>query len=145
MKTLPPDIIHHRSQFERVSYRLRTWLLFLAGIIVFVSLVLALRVFVYIFDLAVNPDHAQQLIDQWAAVFLNQTGGSDPIVPVLAAPSRWFAVFTLGVLAFIVTRIPLLLLQMGTQIILACTYERRVIRQTREATSEAKPGQVDYD
>lgn len=145
MKTLPPDIIHHRNQYERVSYRLRTWLLFLAAIIVFVSLILALRVFSYIFDLAVNPDHAQQLVDEWAAVFLNQTGGSDPIVPVLAAPSRWFAVFTLGVLAFIVTRIPLLLLQMGTQIILACTSERRVIRQTREATNEAKQGQVDYD
>ncbi len=145
MKTLPPDIIHHRNQFERVNYRLRTWLLILAGVIVFVSLVLAVRVFSYIFDLAVNPDHAQQLIDQWAAVFLNQTDGTDPIVPVLAAPSRWFAVFTLGVLAFIVTRIPLLLLQMGTQIILACTQERRVVRQTREVTSETKQGQVDYD
>lgn len=145
MKPLPPDIIHHRNQFERVSYRLRTWLLLLGGVIVFVSLVLALRVFSYIFDLAVNPDHAQQLVDQWARVFLNQTGGTDPVVPVLAAPSRWFAVFTLGILAFIVTRIPLLLLQMGTQIILACTYERRIIRQTREVNSEARQSQVDYD
>lgn len=146
MKTLPRDIVRYRNQFEHLSYRLRTWLLILASVIVFVSLILALRVFSYIFDLAINPGHAQELVDQWAAVFLSRTGETDPVVPVLAAPSRWFAVFALAVIAFIVTRIPLLLLQMGTQIILACTQDRRTVRQIlREAISEAKQDKVDYD
>lgn len=139
MKTLPANIIHQRHQFERLSYRLRTGLLILAGFIVLVSLVLALIVFSYIFNLAIHPEQAQVLVNRWSEVFLSRTDSTNPVLAVLASPARWFAVFTLGVLAYILTRIPLLLLQMGTQIILACNDERRMMQNVlREVLDEIK-------
>jgi len=138
MKIFPPNIIHHRNQFEHLSYRLRTGLLILAGFVVLISLVLALVVFSYIFNVATHPEQAQELVDQWAAVF-NGSDNPNPVLPVLASPARWFAVFTLGVLAFIVTRIPLLLLQMGIQLFIACNDERRIVQEMlREVMSEMR-------
>jgi len=138
MKTSPPNLIYNRNRFEHLSYRLRTGLLVLAGFVVLISLVLALVVFSYIFNVATHPEQAQELVDQWAAVF-NGSDNPNPILPVLASPARWFAVFTLGILAFIVTRIPLLLLQMGIQLFIACNDERRAVQEIlREVLSEIK-------
>ncbi len=138
MKTLPPHTIHRRNQFERLSYRLRAGMLILAGSVILISLVLALVVFSYIFQVATHPEQAQELVDQWAEVF-NRSDDPNPVFPVLASPARWFAVFALGILAFIVTRIPLLLLQMGVQLFVACNDQRRVVQDMmREVLSEIK-------
>jgi len=138
MKTFPPNSIHYRNRFEHLSYRLRTGLLILAGFVILASLLLALVVFSYIFNMATHPEKAQVLVDQWAAVF-NGSDNPNPVLPVLASPARWFAVFTLGILAFIVTRIPLLLLQMGIQLFIACNNERRVAQDMlREVLTEIR-------
>lgn len=138
MKTLPTNTIHRRNQFEHLSYRLRTGLLILSGFVILISLALALIVFSYILNLATHPAQAQELIDQWAEVF-NRSDDPNPVFPVLASPARWFAVFTLGILAFILTRIPLLLLQMGVQLFAACNDQRRVVQDVlQEVLSEIK-------
>lgn len=126
MKSLRPTILRHRH--EQLSYRLRTWLLALSGFIILVSLIMAVVLFGYIFNLALNPEVAEELIDRWSQVFLNNSAAGLLNLPTLAGPARWFAVFTLGILAFILTRIPLLLLQMGTQIFMASTHEQRMIQ-----------------
>lgn len=128
MKPLRPTPVRDRHRFEHLSYRLRTWLLALAGIVILMSLMLAVVVFGYILNLATHPEAARELIDQWAQVFLDRSGAAILNLPTLAGPARWFAVFTLGILAFLLTRIPLLLMQMGTQMFMASTYERRLIQ-----------------
>jgi len=128
MKPLRPNPVRDRHRFEHLSYRLRTWLLALAGIVILISLVLAVIVFGYILNLATHPDAARELIDQWAQVFLDRSEAAILNLPTLAGPARWFAVFTLGILAFLLTRMPLLLMQMGTQMFMASTYERRLIQ-----------------
>lgn len=132
MKPLRPTPARDRHRFEHLSYRLRTWLLALAGIVILLSLVLAVVIFGYILNLATQPEAARELIDQWAQVFLDRSGAAILNLPTLAGPARWFAVFTLGILAFLLTRIPLLLMQMGTQMFMASTYERRLITETRQ-------------
>lgn len=125
MKPLRPTSVRDRHRFEHLSYRLRTWMLTLAGLVILISLVLAAVVFGYILNLAIHPEAARELIDQWAQVFVDRSGASILNLPTLAGPARWFAVFTLGILAFLLTRIPLLLLQMGTQMFMASTYEQQ--------------------
>ncbi len=131
MKTSSRNTIHRRNRFEHLNYRLKTGLLILSSLIILVSLGLALSVFSYIFSLATHPQQAQVLVDQWAQVF-NRTDSPNPVLPILASPARWFAVFTLGILGFFVTRIPFLLLQMGIQLFAACHNEpptREVLRE----------------
>lgn len=138
MKTYRPDL-SQRHRFEQLSYRLRTWLLALSGLVILVSLILAVVVFSYIFNLATQPEEARILVDQWSQVFTANSGSPLFNLPTLAGPARWFAVFTLGVLAYLLTRIPLLMLQMGTHLLSACTYERRSMQEVlREVLTEAK-------
>lgn len=138
MKTFRPDLFH-RNRFEHLSYRLRTWLLALSGLVILVSLILAVVVFSYIFNLATHPEDARVLIDQWSQVFTANSGAPLLNLPTLAGPARWFSVFTLGVLAYLLTRIPLLLLQMGTHLLAACTYERRSLQEVlREVLTETR-------
>lgn len=136
MKILPRNT-HHRNRFEHLNYRLRTGLLILSSLIILVSLMLAFSIFNYIFSLATHPQQAQALVDQWAQVF-NRTDDPNPVLPILASPARWFAVFTLGILGFFVTRIPFLLLQMGIQLFAACHHEPSTKEVMRELLSEIK-------
>jgi hypothetical protein len=126
MKSFRSNTPRQSRRLEHLSYRLRIWLLVLAGIVIGVSLLLAVVLFGYILNLALNPEVARELIDRWSQVFLERSGAGILNLPTLAGPARWFAVFTLGILAFLLTRIPLLLMQMGTQMLIASTDERRL-------------------
>jgi hypothetical protein len=123
------DFRRDRKQFNRLNYRLRTLLLCLSALLIVISIVLAMMIFIYVLNIATNPLNAKALVDQWSAIFLD-----NPATPSNAAPSpfngpaRWLAVITLIVLVFLLIRIPLLMLQMGTQLMMSCQEDNRQLR-----------------
>jgi hypothetical protein len=121
---------NHRDRmgFNQFNYRLKTALLVLAAFIVLVSIVLAIIIFRYVLDLAINPLHAKSLIDQWASIFIDNPTVSNGQTSPFDGPSRWFAIVTLIALAYLLIRIPLLMLQMGTQLLIACQEDSRNLR-----------------
>jgi hypothetical protein len=123
-----PDKSRDRMRFHHFNYRLKTALLVLAAAIVLVSIVLAIIIFRYVLDLAVNPLHAKTLIDQWALMFIDRPNASSEQVSPFDGPSRWFAIVTLIALAYLLVRIPLLMLQMGTQLLISCQEDSRNLR-----------------
>jgi H+/Cl- antiporter ClcA len=117
-----------RMRFNHLNYRLKTALLLLAAAIVLVSIVLAIIIFRYVLDLAVNPLNAKTLIDQWASIFIDNPSVAQGQTSPFNGPSRWFAIVTLIALAYLLIRIPLLMLQMGTQLLIACQEDSRNLR-----------------
>lgn len=134
-----------RRRFERLNDNLRTALLILAGLIILSSVVMAWMIFSYIFDLATHPLKAKELLDQWAGLFVERTESRIPFLPTFEAPGQMLAVVTLGVLAFLLTRMPLLFLQMGTQILSACQDDRRLQKVLRDPSRPNSTTYRDYD
>jgi hypothetical protein len=122
------DIRRDRIQFSRLNYRLRTLLLGLSALLILVSVLLAVLIFSYVFDIATHPLNAKNLIDQWAAIFLEQPSRASSATSAFDGPARWFAVVTLVILAYLLIRIPLLMLQMGTQLLISCQEDNRELR-----------------
>jgi L-asparagine transporter-like permease len=122
------DIRRDRKRFSRLNYRLRTLLLGLSVLLIFVSVLLAVIIFSYVFDIATHPLNARTLIDQWASMFMEQTSQASSKSSPFDGPARWFAVVTLIVLAYLLIRIPLLMLQMGTQLLVSCQEDNRELR-----------------
>jgi hypothetical protein len=118
-------ISRDRNRFSRLNYRLRTLLLGLSMLLILVSVLLAVIIFGYVFDIATHPLHAKTLIDEWSLMFTTQTARSSS---PFDGPARWFAVVTLVVLAYLLIRIPLLMLQMGTQLLISCQEDNRELR-----------------
>jgi uncharacterized membrane protein len=140
------DIRRDRRQFTRLNYRLRTLLLGLSGLLILVSIVLAIMIFSYVFDIATHPLNAKALVDQWAAMFLETSIQSSPSKAASGfdGPARWFAVITLIALAYLLIRIPLLMLQMGTQLLISCQEDNRSMRDfVRETLEEIKQSNDD--
>jgi hypothetical protein len=134
------DISRDRKRFSRLNYRLRTLLLGLSVLLIFISVLLAVLIFGYVFDIATHPLNAKNLIDQWAAMFLAQTSRSSSGASPFDGPARWFAVVTLIVLAYLLIRIPLLMLQMGTQLLVSCQEDNRELRSfVRQVLQELSP------
>lgn len=140
-----PDIRRDRIQFNRLNYRIRTLLLCLSALLILVSVLLAVIIFSYVFNIATHPLSAKSLIDQWASLFMEQPSrasiGSSPF----DGPARWFAVVTLIILAYLLIRIPLLMLQMGTQLMVSCQEDNRELRSfVRQVLQEVRyPSKTD--
>jgi uncharacterized membrane protein len=135
------DIRRDRRQFTRLNYRLKTILLSLSGLLILVSIVLAVIIFSYVFDIATHPLHAKELVDQWATMFLDSTNTNLPskASSPFDGPARWFAIVTLIVLAYLLIRIPLLMLQMGTQLMISCQEDNQSLRSfVRQVMYELK-------
>jgi hypothetical protein len=122
------DIRRDRKQFSRLNYRLRTLLLGLSALLILVSVLLAIIIFSFVFDIAIHPLNAKNLIDQWAVMFLEQPARTSSAASPFDGPARWFAIVTLIVLAYLLIRIPLLMLQMGTQLLVSCQEDNRELR-----------------
>jgi hypothetical protein len=122
------DFRRDRKQFNRLNYRLRTLLLCLSALLIVISIVLAIVIFIYVLNIATNPLNAKMLVDQWSTIFLdNPATPTTPSSP-FNGPARWLAVITLIVLVFLLIRIPLLMLQMGTQLMMSCQEDNRQLR-----------------
>jgi hypothetical protein len=122
------DIRRDRKQFSRLNYRIRTLLLGLSALLILVSVVLAVIIFSFVFDIAIHPLNAKHLIDQWAVMFLEQPSRTSSSASPFDGPAHWFAIVTLIVLAYLLIRIPLLMLQMGTQLLVSCQEDNRELR-----------------
>ncbi|NJM76894.1 MAG: hypothetical protein HC852_15275 [Acaryochloridaceae cyanobacterium RU_4_10] len=135
------NIRRDRRQFTQLNYRLKTLLLGLSVLLILVSVILAVLIFSYVFDIATHPAHAKDLVDQWATMFLESSNTSQPSKTSSAfdGPARWFAVITLIVLSYLLIRIPLLMLQMGTQLMISCQEDNQSLRSfVREVMYELK-------
>jgi hypothetical protein len=135
------DIRRDRRQFARFNYRLRLFLLGLSTVLIVLSIVLAIMIFSYVFNIATQPLTAKALVDQWAAIFLETSAQSAPsrITSGMDGPARWLAVITLITLAYLLIRIPLLMLQMGTQLLISCQEDNRSLREfVRQLLAEIK-------
>jgi hypothetical protein len=135
------DIRRDRRQFTRLSYRLKTILLSLSALLILVSIILAVIIFSYVFDIATHPLHAKELVDQWSTMFLDSTNTRLPskASSPFDGPARWFAIMTLIVLAYLLIRIPLLMLQMGTQLMISCQEDSQNLRSfVRQVMYELK-------
>jgi L-asparagine transporter-like permease len=123
------DFRRDRKQFNRLNYRLRTLLLCLSALLIVISIVLAIMIFIYVLNIATNPLNAKVLVDQWSTIFLdNPATPSNANPSPFNGPARWLAVITLIVLVFLLIRIPLLMLQMGTQLMMSCQEDNRQLR-----------------
>jgi hypothetical protein len=129
LRDRPRTDLPARRRFERLNDNLRTGLMILASFVILASLIMAWIVFSYIFQLAIDPGRTRELVDQWAGLFSEKNENLIPFLPAFTAPARWFAIATLGILAYLLTRIPLLLLQMGLQILKSCQDERRIMQE----------------
>jgi hypothetical protein len=123
------DFRRDRKQFNRLNYRLRTLLLCLSALLIVTSIVLAIMIFIYVLNVATNPLNAKVLVDQWSTIFLDSSSTPSSAAPSpFNGPARWLAVITLIVLVFLLIRIPLLMLQMGTQLMMSCQEDNRQLR-----------------
>lgn len=123
------EIRRDRLQFSRLNYRLRILLLGLSALLIILSIVLAIIMFVFVLDIAIHPLNAKALVEQWSAIFLESPSPSaSTTASPFNGPARWFAIFVLIVLAYLLIRIPLLMLQMGTQLLVACQEDNRSLR-----------------
>lgn len=122
------DFRRDRKQFNRLNYRLRTLLLALSALLIVISVALAIIIFIYVLNIATHPLSAKELVDQWSAIFLENPASPSATASPFNGPARWFAVITLIVLAYLLIRIPLLMLQMGTQLMMSCQEDNRQLR-----------------
>jgi hypothetical protein len=125
------DFRRDRRQFNRLNHRLRTFLLILSAVLIIISVALAVTLFLYVLNIASNPSVAKTLVDQWSSIFLD--GSVSPSAAAASpspfnGPARWLAVITLIVLSYLLIRIPLLMLQMGTQLMMSCQEDNRQLR-----------------
>ncbi len=126
------DFRRDRRQFNRLNHRLRTLLLILSAVLIVISVALAVTLFIYVLNIASNPTAAKTLVDQWSSIFLDSSvspstaSGATP--SPFNGPARWLAVITLIVLSYLLIRIPLLMLQMGTQLMMSCQEDNRQLR-----------------
>lgn len=122
------DFRRDRKQFNRLNYRLRAIMLLLSAVLIVISVVLAIVIFIYVLSIATNPLNAKALVDQWSTLFLDNPGNPSATPSPFNGPARWLAVITLIVLVFLLIRIPLLMLQMGTQLMMSCQEDNRQLR-----------------
>jgi uncharacterized membrane protein len=122
------DFRRDRKQFNRLNYRLRALMLLLSAVLIVISVVLAIVIFIYVLSIATNPLNAKALIDQWSTLFLDNPATPSATPSPFNGPARWLAVITLIVLVFLLIRIPLLMLQMGTQLMMSCQEDNRQLR-----------------
>lgn len=122
------DFRRDRKQFNRLNYRLRAIMLLLSAVLIVISVVLAIVIFIYVLSIATNPLNAKALVDQWSTLFLDNPAAPSATPSPFNGPARWLAVITLIVLVFLLIRIPLLMLQMGTQLMMSCQEDNRQLR-----------------
>jgi hypothetical protein len=125
------DFRRDRRQFNRLNHRLRTLLLILSAVLIIISVALAVTLFLYVLNIASHPTNAKTLVDQWSLIFLDGSvspSSSAATPSPFNGPARWLAVITLIVLSYLLIRIPLLMLQMGTQLMMSCQEDNRQLR-----------------
>ncbi|MCM1982774.1 hypothetical protein [Lyngbya confervoides] len=114
------------ARLESSQLRLRFVFLGLAAVTVALGLLLAVVIFVYLLRFTLHPAQLESLVDDWAALLVDATpGGETNILDPSEGPARWFAVVALLVLGFLLSRIPLLMIQMGTALFQASQDHQR--------------------
>lgn len=103
-----------RVHLEQSQLRLRVIFLILSALTIASGLLLAVIVFFYLLSFILEPGNLQSLVDDWSALLIEKTQNNDSIISATEGPARWFAIVVLLVLGFLASRIPLLLIQMGT-------------------------------
>ena len=102
-----------QARLEHTQLRLRIVFLVLSAITVAAGLLLAVIIFFHLLSFALNPGNLQSLVEDWAELMIEKTRDLDSLVSPTEGPARWFAIVVLLVLGFLISRIPLLLIQMG--------------------------------
>ena len=109
--------IRRMGRMERSQEKMRVIFLILSAILVTVGLILAVMVFFYLLRFTFNPQDLDGLVTDWATLLSNATSqGNNDIIDPKEGPARWFAIATLLTLGFLLSRIPLLLIRMGTSL-----------------------------
>lgn len=101
-------------QLERSQLRMRIVFLILAALTIAVGLVLAVIIFFYLLRFSLHPANLKPLVDEWSLLLMEASQNDNSILSPTEGPARWFAIVTLLILGFLTSRIPLLLIQMGT-------------------------------
>ena len=91
-----------------------------------------------------NPKELDGLVTDWASLLVTATRQSDgDILDPQEGPTRWFAIAALLTLGFLLSRIPLLLIQMGTSLFHASQdYQRQTKAILREVLMELRHTEV---
>ena len=114
-----------RVRLEQTQLRLRMVFLVLSAVTIAAGLLLAVVVFFYLLTFLLDPSNLRSLVDDWSSLLIEQTQNRDSILAPTEGPARWFAIVVVLVLGFLVSRIPLLLLQMGVLLFNASQDQQR--------------------
>lgn len=105
------------SRLERSQRQMRIIFLILSAILIAVGLILTVMIFFYLLRFTLHPADLESLVSDWAKLLVDTTRqGNAEILDEKAGPARWFAIVALLVLGFLLSRIPLLLIRMGTSL-----------------------------
>ena len=108
-----------KFRLEYTHQRLKTLFTLLAAALIVISLLMAVVIFVYLLRATLYPSSIKTLVDEWALLLIDAVQDQDSLLKPTEGPARWFAVMALLVLGFLLSRIPILLLQMGTSLFAA--------------------------
>ena len=125
---------------ERSQRKMRVIFLVLSTILIAVGLILTVMIFFYLLRFTLHPADLKSLVSDWATLLVETTSqGDTEILDPTAGPARWFAVVALLVLGFLLSRIPLLLIHMGTSLFHASQdYQRYTQTILREVLLELR-------
>ena len=135
------------SRLERSQGLMRGIFLVLSAILIAVGLCLAVLIFFHLLRFTLHPADLDSLVTDWAELLVvttNQTDGE--ILDPTEGPARWFAVVALLILGFLLSRIPLLLIRMGTSLFHASQdYQKQTKAILREVLLELSYGNRGQD
>jgi hypothetical protein len=114
-----------KFRLEYTHQRLKALFTVLAAVLIVVSLLMAVVIFVYLLRATLYPSSIKALVDEWALLLMDTVQDQDSILKPTEGPARWFAVIALLVLGFLLSRLPILLLQMGTSLFAAAQDHQR--------------------
>ncbi len=114
------------GRLERSQDKMRAIFLILSALLIAAGLILAVMVFFYLLRFTLYPKDLDTLVTDWASLLVNATRqGDGEILDPNEGPARWFATAALLTLGFLLSRIPLLLIRMGTSLFHASQDYRR--------------------
>jgi len=131
------------SRLERSQGLMRGIFLVLSAILIAAGLVLTVLIFFHLLRFTLHPADLERLVSDWADLLVVATNQGDAeILDPKEGPARWFAVVALLILGFLLSRIPLLLIRMGTSLFQASQdYQRHTKAILREDLLELRYGE----
>ena len=105
---------------------MRVLFFLLSALLIGAGLILTIVVFFHLLRYTFNPQDLDSLVTDWSALLANSTAqASGDIIDPKEGPARWFAIAVLLTLAFLFSRIPLILIRMGTILFEASQHSQR--------------------